>query len=61
MFTTYGDAYAKELREQKAQLVAKLVSEAKAENTSTQVNEHSLTPQLDQAKRDDYLTMPCIL
>ena len=61
MFTTFGDAYAKELREQKAQLVTKLVSEAKAENTSTQVNEHSLTPQLEQAERDDYLTMPCIL
>ena len=61
MFTTFGDAYAKELREQKAQLVTKLVSEAKAENTSTQVNEQSLTPQLDQAEIDDYLTMPCIL
>lgn len=61
MFTTFGDAYAKELREQKAQLVTKLVSEAKAENTSTQVNEHSLTPQLEQAERDDYLTMPGIL
>jgi hypothetical protein len=61
MFTTFGDAYTKELREQKAQLVTKLVSESKAENTSTQINEHSLTPQLDQAERDDYLTMPCIL
>lgn len=44
MFTTFGDAYTKELREQKAQLVTKLVSEAKAENTSSQVNEYSLTP-----------------
>jgi|LauGreDrversion4_2_1035121.scaffolds.fasta_scaffold104415_2 hypothetical protein len=61
MFTTFGDAYTKELREQKAQLVTKLVSEAKAENTSTQINEQSLTPQLDQAEIDDYLTMPCIL
>jgi len=61
MFTTFGDAYTKELREQNAQLVTKLVSESKAENTSTQINEHSLTPQLDQAERDDYLTMPCIL
>lgn len=67
MFATYSDAYTKELKDQKAQLVAKLIADAKAESADKAVGQSKeqqdavIKEQATLKMKDDYLNQPSIL